>query len=138
MLLVEHLFLAALITLVLRIGYKAVGEDIPDRYFLVFGAGMLGVNILDVDHYNGSISVLLSCALIISRSEPLFVLCGEQLRRGFAHSYLFLGGLGAGLLYLYHFIRSEMGRIAPLFAMLGLGIWAGWLVHLYVDFSFGL
>jgi len=133
MLLIEHLALALFIGIFVGFAIKAFELKIGFVTWLSLTVGLLAANIFDLDHYRGSLNVLFNCALVVVRSDPFWKVCEVELQRGYMHTPWVLIPLGVVLWYFYKLVSSEKRELSQPALAFTIGVWFGWVVHLWGD-----
>jgi hypothetical protein len=127
MLLIQHIGWTAATAYVLALVILWTGEGTLTTTFVL---SAMGAQLIDLDHYNGSMTMLVRCGLISSCSDPMLKTCDEQLQRGIFHFVpLYIGGVLVLLLGALFTLRHRNRHIP--YILLGLAL--GWSLHLFLD-----
>jgi hypothetical protein len=124
MLFLEHVVSALLVGCVCAL-------FLPSELGVYLVGGMVVGQFIDVDHYYGSLTMLVRCGLVLSQSDPLWQTCSSQMVRGIFHQWMvvvlltgYLGAVGGVLAARGH--RRSVCWLC--------GFYLGYLLHLFLDF----
>jgi membrane-bound metal-dependent hydrolase YbcI (DUF457 family) len=128
MLLIEHLGYTSVFIFFAWLVCYAFNRKFKRSVLYYILIGVFIAQLIDIDHLDGkSASLLLQCALITSRSDPLLSVCNITFVRGIFHSITVFYAIVLVLLILMFLIRKEK------YKSFVLGLILGYVSHMILD-----